>query len=381
MDHRPLIRQPRFALALCSTLLATLSLTACGSDSTGPRANELNVAEVEQQVSQIAPVFQNPAIASLVGNIGFELPIYNDVRSSQPRIEALLAHTRTIVAPRLVRQPSAHVQAAQVQRSAMLAASASTFELLIPTSAFGRTYVRNMYGTYVVAPSRTGAPADGIRIILYERYGDDSFGTTEVGWLDIRESVTSTTQSYTAKLSDMTGATLGEFTWTLTVSNTGTTSTGVAKGTLGTRDRQLVFADTMKLTSTQSGGTASLAMHTSAPFANVALHLNMPNLPLFDSPSAVTFTLGYDSGRNTVRIDATVNLATYETSSVVYLNGALIAKLDPRTGAFTNPSGGRLSAEVEAYLDAISTLSDHLPMGMGVLGEAESLIYDAVGTY
>lgn len=71
--------------------------------------------------------------------------------------------------------------------------SASAAVLLIPESFRGRTYEHGALEGWYHNPARAGAPANGIRFVLYEVDPITGVpGTTEVGWVDVMDESTAT---------------------------------------------------------------------------------------------------------------------------------------------------------------------------------------------
>ncbi|MEZ4457574.1 MAG: hypothetical protein R2882_13660 [Gemmatimonadales bacterium] len=140
--------------------LAGLGLAAACSDGTGPNQTSFDAAKVEAGLAVVEQATTAPVIKSF-GALGASISGSQAVSATGPdRFVSAVRKLAGIVRP--------DVNAALVP--------------VIGGDVLGQTYVYNQAsGIYVVDPARTGAPANGVRFILYQPDANDHPTSTEVG--------------------------------------------------------------------------------------------------------------------------------------------------------------------------------------------------------
>lgn len=184
-----------------TTLLAfALTLAACGGNDggTGPiNPSGLDVSTLDARTDRIRTIFASSVIASVVlQGSGFGSTTFD---------RAISRITRPLSAARLIPHPAATT-----------AATPRAASVVIPDTLLGKTLVLGPQGTFVVDPTRTGAPSDGIRFVVYALGS-----TTELGYAQIVDSSSVTGAHLTIDLVSS-GASGRVFHATITGSLTGT---------------------------------------------------------------------------------------------------------------------------------------------------------------
>jgi hypothetical protein len=147
-------------------------IAACGDDSTSP-TTDLDPAEAQAALEQVIDQYfnDNPGLSSLET---FGAAIGNALPSLAPAAFTLYPESPNLfgVAGRL----------GQSMRAAYArAASLPMLMANIPTELLGTTFIYDPGNSQYIASDRTGAPADGVRFILY-----DGISTlNEVGYFDL----------------------------------------------------------------------------------------------------------------------------------------------------------------------------------------------------
>ena len=184
----------RFNRSSAFTLALTVALAAC-SDGTGPDDAPFDPSESAADLQIVQNAFSTTLFASLaVSSDGFNL--VPDTGSAAPALIEAGWMAANADSPWEAENAARHLQAS-------LAAGPASVTLIRP-DLLGRTYERDPVDGYWYNPDRTGAPANGVRFILYEVDPvTDQPGTTEVGYVDIMDE--STDLSFVARVVVVTG--------------------------------------------------------------------------------------------------------------------------------------------------------------------------------
>jgi len=169
----------RNSLVKAGSLALALSLWACGTDTTGPDAGNFDAAATEAGLATVDGAFETDAFISLQalgGNFG--IPGAAPVAAN----EFLMAAAKPD-APDFAERMSA-------AGSKLLATSAAPAAVLIPAEYRGLTLTYTPDEGYGVDESRTEAPSNGIRFILYAVNpvtGEITEPLTEIGYADLTD--------------------------------------------------------------------------------------------------------------------------------------------------------------------------------------------------
>lgn len=331
--------------------VAVLAAAAC-SDSTAP-SKPLDAVTVAAQDSSLAQVSADPALQSLIGSAS--LDVFSGIA---PRITGTPMPSLARAGAILSLQSRGGVSA--IARSVAAVAGTGSF---IDSTAFGKTYVM-ANGQYVWDSTRTDAPANGARVVLYQRLPDGSFGTTPVGAIDFIDSTRDTvTMSGIVHIYDAQGTSVGD--WRLTESQTPSSDVARIDGAIGRDGRQLFFNDTLSMSTTQSGGTTTssvtFSLNTAAPFIGFAYHLRISNLDT-GSGAPGQLDLRMTLARHQVEVTGafppdsadTLHLAVDGTPTAIYT----------QTAGLRAPDGSAPSPEVAELASSIISVANRVPTGL-----------------
>lgn len=345
-----------------SAALPAVLLTACLSGKeTGPKFT-LDVNAVKTQREQIVQVLRTPVLVSLFDTSYTAPEIMTRVGGP---IDVLLARAGALMAAHAAPQPS-------LSRQPAAFAAATAPGSWLPEELRGQTYVRVNGGPYQADPERQSeAPANGVRIVLYERLSPSSYGTTPIGYLDLVVSSSGTKDIGTAKVADGAGATLASLTWTTETAGT-KKDTYTITGTMGTSTKQIVVADTIDFTTGTNGKTTvRYAYHSAAPFASSEMAYGTPVFNIDSAPPALS--MGIIANGHTVHFVPTGASSTLGDAAIL-INGYLVAFIDPAAvPKYVTPSGAPVSPEMIAFLDATSALAVSMPLGHSLVEDAKEM--------
>ncbi|HEU4643490.1 MAG TPA: hypothetical protein VFS44_13620 [Gemmatimonadaceae bacterium] len=345
---------------------ATLLLGACGTDSLLRPPQPLDAAAIQADEGQLQQVMDVPALASLIGGPGAGFPIFLRTKRTP---EVLLSRAGNLLAAHAQRVPTAAVGG--------VLATAIGSGAWIDSTLLGKTFVRTDSG-YVWDSTRTDAPANGVRVVLYERMNDGSFGGTVVGMLEMVDS--SNAESGVigiARVFDANGASLGGWRYHDTVTGSGS-NVGVATvdGALGEGSRQIVFADTLRADSVagSSSPVPSFSLNTAVPFAGIAVHFRIDNFAL-SGGLPVSVSLRLTSHLHELRLEETITPDDPTSDSThVYVDGTLVGLIPPGADRLVAPDGSAPPARLHDLVGEVMHLMQLLPAGLGVQATATGLL-------
>ncbi len=285
-------------------------ITAC-SETSGP-ARLADPASTAAKVNAVDSVFSVPTIEAFT-SIGDLM----DPGSGLAPAASLLQATQP-EAPR----PWAPGYAGAAQRfrafgSASLSASSSSAQGLIPDTLKGKTFEWDVAAGHYVVTDRPGAPADGVRFILYainpitRRPAEP---LVEVGYVDLHDLSTDTTRSLRIVVAGV-GDTPVYVDYTVAGTVTpgqfvATASGFISNGETGEAGKQLTFDLSATLTETSFTFTASLAL---------------------DHP-AVTITETTTATKDGPTVTLTIDFTLTEPEQKVQLIGTVTVTDDERAG-------------------------------------------------
>jgi hypothetical protein len=332
-------------------------LGGCGSsDATSP-ALELSADTLTAQAARIGAVALLPAVQGLLG-AGARPPAFTSSRRAEDR-ERPLPPTSML----LPRRPN--VAAAVIGAGAWL-----------PPGLLGKTFVR-VNGAWVADTTRTDAPADGIRVVLYQRLSDGSLGTTVVGLLEAVDSSAADGSAIVGivRLLDAGGLPLGG--WRFVGSGRLADGAQSVTGTLGPDDHRLQLADTMTApldTGTPEIGGIFMVQHTEAPFANASVERRSGGLSGAEDDS-VLFEQRVRSYAHELRRSTTRHAAdSAGVATSVYIDGRLVALVTPDGPMLHTPDGDPIPLSLHRVIGAADALAFTAPSGFALHTSVESLL-------
>ncbi|HEX6534124.1 MAG TPA: hypothetical protein VF041_05980 [Gemmatimonadaceae bacterium] len=304
-------------------------LAACGSDATGP-AGALDAESVRAQAERVAEIGQLPAVRGLIGTaLGDTPPIFGR------------------------RTATALLGRAAVARATGAGA-------WLASNLLGKTFVR-VNGAWVADSTRTGAPANGVRVVLYDRESDGTLGTTEVGLLEAVDSSAAdgSTIIGIVRLFDAGGAPVGG--WRFVNDPLDPALPTSVTGSLGPADRALALADTTDFPG--SSGTALDGIRTvqrvAAPFVDAGVQrVAEAGSTVFGAPLRITEIV--TSHGHTVRSETTV--ATADSTDVeISIDDRLVARIPPGSDSLLAPDGGAAAPSLVDLIHAVDALAAAAP--------------------
>ena len=313
-------------------LLLIAMVAACG-DSTGPE--DFSPTDVNATAEVVlAALGDNEGLASLM--------------VLAPYMQFGAAQMALAVAPFDPTEPQAVTAAARLQgiRTAGPSFGSSASLALFPADLLGKTFVFDLeLERYAVDESRTGAPDDGVRVILYAVdpvLGQILTPLDEVGYLDLIDVSTASSDALrlVAVIDNVTF-----LDYTASITQTTASATLAAVGFLSNGTDQVDFD--LSVTATLSG--ASLDYLLSSGGNSVRLEASFSD----DDDFAVTLTI--EDGDDTVVLTVTSTPST--VSGQITYNGdvAITISGTPVEPTFTRPDGTPLT---EQEIDALLALGD-----------------------
>ena len=347
-----------------AAVLAT-ALAACSSDNpAGLDPSALDATEVAAQEAQLQSALNVPVLYSLLGESGSSVslsvaPAPLNASASLDPLDAVRSNGT------LFRKA---VDAALDGPMFAVANPGESADWYIAPEVWGQTYVRDAStGEYVWDDARTDAPARGIRIVLYQRTGLETFNNTVVGALDLIDSSTTTSQVGRINLYDAQNHLVATFRETNTETGVETrTVNATFTGTFGVSPKTFVVADTMTGTVTETATiyTTNLRWRSisKATFMNAERSMLFEGLDLGADGDTGSLEFTILMGEHTTRMVASSTGANAGTAQI-YIDDTLVAKsVETATGTqMRAPDGGEVSPRVRSYLTAVFMAAARLP--------------------
>jgi hypothetical protein len=352
---------------LATAALLALGLAACGSDSNGPsRPAPFDAAGTSADIQAMAGSFDSDVLNSFIG-VGAGI---DSVASGA----ASFAVAAVKAGPEAARTGSlsnasayAHAVAKLLPRTAAPGLSLSGGA--IPDSAVGKTYVYDSDVQHYVASDRAGAPANGVRFILYAvgLDGQPALPLNEIGYADLTDESTATSRA--GHLVVVSGAT--------TYLDYKVTGTGSATGgsvniegfvSNGTVRADFNLANAIKLTETSLDITVDYSV--SLPDRDASLTFTEV-ISENDSGSQVTLNLTMKGphGEVSIKGDITSTGETISGNFTVRVNGEVYATITPGSDGTTLDGSGRTLTD-----DEQTALANVFNSVSGVLGVFAALL-------
>ena len=340
----------------CAALVLT---AACSDDSpTGPRdsENHFDAAKVSANVATIERVAAVPILDSW-SNLADQL--------------GPAARTSPALAPQ-----DGPTQLINTIRRIASFTGAARGVFLVPVirpAVFGRTYVYDATaGHYVVDPTRTGAPANGVRFALYENDGNGAImPATEIGYADLIDAKASSTSSAGLRFQVVAGSTT-VLDYAFEVSGLFVSPAIEVGGFISDGTDRVNFAISTQGPAWENGGPFQLEAELSVPSTGFTVNAALSQVGVPDPVSEVDLTIA--SGAD--RLEVSSSTAMGEIDASVKVNGTVLATV---TGSVANPTiageGGReltqeewsALAEVIEFTGSVFALLGSLLAPAGVL--------------
>ena len=329
-------------------LALAVGLTACDDGSTGPGADgpfDPTTSAADLQVVEDA--FDTPVFASLGSMSGN----FSRIQGA-PALASVLSDAGWDL---VTAGESWQLKAAGERVAGALYSASAAEVVLIPDGYRGRTYDYNPDIGYVFNESRTGAPTNGMRFILYEVNPiTHEPGTTEIGYVDLLDE--STDLAGVVRIVVVSGETqFMNYTVSATalVGSISFTIDGfVSDGT------DIVNLDlTTSFESTFATETVTLTYGIEIPSRSFTMSATM--VMEFSSETAqgtVTVDVQFQQSTHSVQIQGSFALSDVESGSLnVLVNGDLFATIaiSGETITITDGSGAALSVEQSQALENI----------------------------
>jgi hypothetical protein len=356
--------RPRATALRAPALALALLLVACGGDGgTGPGPTKLaNPLATAARIRGLDASFTSPAFQSFA-RIPSPAPI-TPISPLAP-LRSVLRTAGRVLDGHAAMSSMERRLAAEALRAALVAASGTAAAVIIPPGLRGKTYEWN--GSQYHVTQRQGAPANGVRFILYALDpGDAPIGTQEIGYADlIDESTGSTDRLHILVVGLNPPVTYADYRITVSATATSGTVTGVGFVTDGTH--RLDF--NAVTTETATGASVDIRFDVNADDLHVRLKLAITEPT--QTTLKVTVDLSLDLGAEVVTVTGSETIdsgaSTITGAYTVRVNGGIyatvaISSLPPSVGppSYTGGPGLELTADdhtaLNAIHEAISTL-------------------------
>jgi hypothetical protein len=353
----------RLTRALRTPALPALVLASLAACSDGPTGNDdaLDTDAVQAQQVLMREALSVPVLYSLFGSMDSEIEFGRGPSFARTTLES---------ADPLSGVTSDGTSMRDVMRAVLPATQATAAEgegAYVPVAQWGRTYVKdNVNGGMRWDESRTDAPARGVRIVLYQRTGPETFGNTPVGALDVIDS--STTQLTLGRLNlyDGGGQLVGTFRETSTsMAETATSMTATFTGTVGVAPKTFTVADTMSgaVTQTASGMTTNLRWRSigKANFTNAQRSLTVTGMDLGSDSESGTAEWEITVGGHVTKIVGSGSPDGVTGDTRIYIDGKHVASADAMSQELRSPNGGTVSPKLQMYLMHVLMTAFQIP--------------------
>lgn len=342
-------------LRLAGAVMLVATAACGGSDATGPGTTHpsLDAATIGTSANKLQAVTSQPVLAAMLAQgSAVGLPTFARGVARLPGLMPRLAPGSMPSASRLV--PPARIAGAPLasRLSAHVPhATIGTPTALIPDTLLGRTLVPDASGAFVVDPTLTGAPSNGVRFMVRTP------GTTQdIGYADLTESVSGAGSTLTLDIKTPAGAVVMHNVEATTISASSETDALSGYATNGT-DR-MDYVVNIVSTPTRTTSTTTIG----APSANVAV----ADTTVIDGMTAADVHVSRITvGSTVVRItapavvDAQYGGYVESDTSKVTVNGAPFATLatdQSGNASITAPDGSALSPSDMSAMAAIADI-------------------------
>ena len=345
----------------CVLALMGVSAAAC-SDSTGARPGQFNAMRVEAGVAAVERAADAPVLRSLdVVARGAA-----DVGTTQSTVVGVQSGSRLETAVR-----------------GLATATTDAATALIPimqASVLGKTFVYDPgTRTYVPDPSRTGAPPNGIRFVLYETTAaGEPILTSEAGYADLTDDNRSSATTAGVRLVVVTGG-VTRLSYSFELTGSFEAAAFDVRGFLTDGSERLEFAIKTSQQLFGQGGTATLDATLTVPQHDFVVNAKAQGTA-GESNGDGQIDLTIKSGVDEIIVDAQTLEGQLDATFTV--NGKLLATAtgDPQSPTIRGEGGRELTEEELHALVAIVAMAGNLFMFVaGLLQPAGVLLLIAMG--
>jgi hypothetical protein len=342
-------------------VLAGIVLLSACSESTAPNASRFDGVRVSAGVAVVEKVAASSALSSvqLLARFGGDVGA-SSTRVSTPELSPGLAEATRVITESAVNAGTALVP-------------------VIRPSVLGKTFVFDpAQRKYVVDPARTGAPANGVRFILYEgNSSGEPIVSNEIGYADLTDDQRSTPNVAAVTLVAVTnGITQLSYSFALTLP--GAAPSISVHGYLVDGGDRLDF--TVSAGSTMLvGGKATVQATLIAPKQGFQVSAKMSGVPgeqLGDGNIDLTVTSASD------KIVIAASVVSQKLDATFTVNGNLLAHAtgDPRNPVITGQGGRPLTADELEALGRVVEMSDAIfKLVCDLVEPAGKLLWFAIG--
>lgn len=323
-------------LVPAAAVLLASSLTAC-SDATSP--NDVNAGTIEAGFTAATATFNNNAAFQSLATLSTRFPQY----AATAALRASLPTTPDVNGPAAVAQVRARAQA--LRRLASLRANP---QALFPANVLGKTLVWDTTAHAYVISNLTGAPAAGIRILIYAVnpiLDEPIVPVQQLGYVDLTDESTPAADQLGVLLT-LGATTIADYTVRL---SSGTTrveieAEGYIKNAQGTGRVDFDFISAVDTQLQSFTSTAQLDAGGASIYVDVE-----------ETTSTVTLTVRVQQDGNKIEMSILVNDATGTITGTVKFNGTTVATVSGSVDGpvFTGAGGRALTAAETAALIGI----------------------------
>ena len=314
--------------------LALVSLAACGDETKLPTTLDAPAALEDIELTQAA--FETPQAMALV-DLGYDIDLALTSAGGAATLAAVVAE-----GPVRVRAPRASILE-QVEQAT------STPMAALPPSAVGKVFEWDFVDGRYEPTARTGAPANGVRFILYTVDSltlEPADPLVEVGYADLTREGTDANPAARLVVKTTGGVTV--FQYVATIGGTPSVPSFSVTGSAGTGPNAATFSLTVGVNVVQ--GTITATWRTAIPARGLTTRTT---LGLGENTFSISGVM--QRGLNKVSIAGTLNYLS-GGQLTVKVGDATFARIvtDMEGGTtITNPEGQPLTPEEEAVLEMI----------------------------
>jgi hypothetical protein len=252
---------------------------------------------------------------------------------------------------------------------------------VIRPAVFGRTYVYDATaGQYVADPDRTGAPANGVRFVLYET--DDTgaiMPDLEIGYADLIDEKAASTSSAGLRFKVVSGTTT-VLDYAFEVGGLFVSPSIEIDGYISDGTDRVNFEISTQGPAWENGGPFELEAELSVPSTGFTVSAALSQAGFPDPVTGVELTI--ESGSDKLELSASTAMGQIDAS--VTVNGAMFATVQ---GPVANPTiageGGRALTQEEwsALAKVVEFTNGVFALLGGLLAPAGVLLAIALGLY
>lgn len=331
-----------------ASVAALVIAAACGDDATGPGSDD--PFDPEQANADLAAVEQ-----AITANADLEADLLHVSATLDAfPTAALILEPSDLSA---LAAPSAQSPLVRPVRTAPLALNGAS-QPIIPADLLGTTFAwDDVEGAYV-ATELAGAPATGVRFLLYDR---TQVPPVEDGFLDLTDESSASADRLNVHV-EKDGVTRLDYDIVVTETTAGVTLS--IDGFLTDGTSQVDFELLESLAETTDGFTIDLSYSMS--LAGESLGVGVDYLIDFGTTTSVEFTATFFNGPNTLVLDLSQQGEADIAGTVVWNGDLVMTIVDDGTGqpTFLGPEGEELTAAEAA---AIEEMFETAFEGIGLL--------------